>query len=191
MSLPRALCLTLALLLGGCASRELPFHAPQEAVPVDAPFNLSGRLSVKAAGKGQLARFEWTHAPARDELSVNTPLGTTVARVTRDAEGVLLLADGKSWHAADVETLTEQVLGWPLPLANLAWWVRGRAAPGVPHEFLADGALLQQGWTIRFVSDEPGAAYPQRIDLVRDDISLRVVASEWRTPSIHLPAILP
>ncbi|MGL6072120.1 outer membrane lipoprotein LolB [Craterilacuibacter sp.] len=191
MRVSRAALLLASLLLGACATRELPFQAPLEAVPVDAPFNLSGRLSVKAAGKGQLARFDWSHAPARDELSVNSPLGTTVARVTRDADGVLLVADGKVWRAADVEILTEQVLGWPLPLANLAWWVRGRAAPGIAHEFLADGALLQQGWTIRFTSDEPGALYPQRIDLVRDDIALRVIASDWRAPSLTLPAILP
>ncbi|NDV13265.1 lipoprotein insertase outer membrane protein LolB [Crenobacter caeni] len=174
----RAALVALPLMLGACAT-QVAFR-PQQELVADAPFALSGRLSVQVDGKGQLAQFDWTHAAGRDALSVNTPLGNTVARVTRDAAGVVLEADGKRWQAEDVETLTEQVLGWPLPLANLVWWVRGHRAPGVPAVTLPDGALEQQGWQIRFTADEAGSAYPRRIELSRDGIVLRIVASQWR-----------
>ena len=62
----------------------------------------------------------WQHAPERDQLDVKTPIGNTVASLSRDCHGVTLKANGKEQYAADVETLTEATLGWPLPLSNLA-----------------------------------------------------------------------
>jgi outer membrane lipoprotein LolB len=175
--------LLLLAMLSACASHEAVFRAqlPQAAQQQDQPFNVSGRLSVQVDGKGQVANFEWTHSPARDELSVNTPIGSTVARLTRDADGVTLEADGKHWQAPDVETLTESRLGWRLPLGNLVWWLRGRAAPGVPLTLSEDGSLLQQGWRIRFTADStnPGP-YPKRVDLERDNLSIRLVTYRWQ-----------
>lgn len=177
----RRLVLCVALLVTGCASHEALFRpAPVATVAVDAPFSASGRLSVRFDGRGQMARFEWAHRSDGDELLVNSPIGTTVARLTRDADGVTLEADGKTWKAPDVETLTETRLGFTLPLANLVWWIRGRAAPGAPATFGEDGSLLQQGWLIRFVADQPGAPYPKRVDLSRGDLSIRLVTDRWQ-----------
>ncbi|TDR76692.1 outer membrane lipoprotein LolB [Paludibacterium purpuratum] len=178
----RALLLGFGLLLAGCASQETLLRpaAPQTA-SVDAPFSASGRLSVNMAGRGNTANFEWTHTAASDELSINTPVGTTVARLSRDASGVTLDADGKIWQAPDVESLTRARLGWPLPLDNLIWWIRGRAAPGVPAEYDADGSLLQQGWRIRFLGETGSQSpYPKRVDLARDDLTIRLVTYRWQ-----------
>jgi outer membrane lipoprotein LolB len=80
-------------------------------------------------GKGSVGQFDWAHRLNDDLLSVNSPLGTTVARLQRDPAGVSLQADGKTWQATDVESLTQDVLGWTLPLGNLVWWIRGLPAP--------------------------------------------------------------
>jgi outer membrane lipoprotein LolB len=168
--------------LAGCASQETLFR-PQlpAAAQEDSAFTTSGRLSIKIDGKGQVANFEWSHAPARDELAVNTPIGTTVARLVRDSQGVSLEADGKTWRAPDVEALTAMRLGWTLPLDNLVWWIRGRAAPGVPLAFAADGSLLQQGWQIHFTSEAGSTSpYPKRVDLVRDNLNIRLVTYRWQ-----------
>jgi outer membrane lipoprotein LolB len=179
----RLLCMCLLALLCACASQESVFRAraPGSVQPQDQSFNASGRLSVQVDGKGQVANFEWSHTAARDELSVNTPIGTTVARLTRDSHGVKLEADGKAWEAPDVETLTQARLGWSLPLGNLAWWLRGQAAPGVPLTLGEDGSLQQQGWHIRFTTapDNPGP-YPRRVDLERDNLNIRLVTYHWQ-----------
>jgi outer membrane lipoprotein LolB len=179
----RRFLLVLAALaaLAGCASRETVFRPDMALVTADAPFQTSGRLSVKVDGKGQMANFDWHHSPLRDELSVNTPIGSTVARLTRDASGVTLDADGKTWRAPDVEALTEARLGFTLPLGNLAWWIRGRPAPGEPAAYDADGSLEQQGWRIRFTSDaDHPSPYPKRVDLDRDNLSIRIVTDHWQ-----------
>lgn len=171
-----------ALALAGCASHEAPF-APQTAAParVDTPFTASGRLAVRYDGRGELAGFDWTHSAARDELSINTPLGNTVARLVRDAGGVELTQGGDSWRAPDVEALSRQRLGWELPLSGLAWWIRGYAVPGQAAEVDADGILHQAGWNIRFVSDaDAPSPYPSRVELSRGDLSIRLITSNWR-----------
>ena len=172
--------LASSLLLGACATRDVPFQPAVQAV-ADQPFTAAGRLSVNVDGKGHVANFDWQHAPERDTLSVTTPVGSTVARLTRDAAGVTLEADGKRRTATDVEALTEETLGWRLPLSNLVWWIRGQTAPGLAVERLPDGSVRQEGWTIRFVSDaEAPGPYPRRGELSRDRLSMRLVVHAWQ-----------
>ncbi|WP_028536082.1 lipoprotein insertase outer membrane protein LolB [Paludibacterium yongneupense] len=177
-----ALALTASIALGACASHDAPF-APQAASQsrLDAPFSASGRLAVRYDGRGELANFDWIHSAARDELSINTPLGNTVARLVRDSGGVELTQGEDRWRAADVEALSRQRLGWELPLSGLAWWIRGYTAPGLPASVDAEGLLHQAGWTIRFVSDaDAPSVYPSRVELSRGDLSIRLLTSTWR-----------
>lgn len=178
----RLACAALALLLSACATHEVPFRAPASvSAALDASFNVSGRLSANLDGKGHVANFDWRHEPPRDEVAINSPLGNTVAKVLRDDAGVTLLADGKRWQADDVESLTQQVLGWPLPLSNLAWWIRGLPAPDLPSRVDADGALEQQGWRIRFVRDADGdAGHPKRVEMQREGLIVKVVVQSWQ-----------
>src|SRR5207244_1945489 len=109
-----------------------------------------------------------------------SPAGSTVARLTRDASGVQLQSGGKTRQAADVQQLTADALGWELPLDNLAWWIRGQAAPGIASATSSDGSLQQQGWQIRFVVGEPGSAVPKRVDMMREGLSIKLVTDQWQ-----------
>ncbi|WP_174874884.1 lipoprotein insertase outer membrane protein LolB [Vogesella oryzae] len=191
MSLSRWLLTGSVLLLAACATTsEVAEPMPVVAANVvDSPFSVSGRLAVSYQGKGHVANFDWQHSPGSDQLNVKTPIGTTVASLSRDAGGVVLVADGQERRAADVETLTEATLGWPLPLSNLAWWARGLAAPGIPSEQSADGRLQQQGWLIRNLKDAT-TSQPRRLELEREGLTIRLVFSEWRASNALTP-ILP
>ena len=147
-----------SLLLTGCATETVfrPGVAASSA-PRDQAFNVSGRISVNMDGKGSVGQFDWAHQPDADQLSVN-----------------------KRWQATDVESLTQDVLGWTLPLGNLVWWIRGLPAPDAPYQFSADGSLAQQGWTIRFVSDaDVPSLYPKRVDMQRDRLTVRLLPQSW------------
>ncbi|MDN0082123.1 lipoprotein insertase outer membrane protein LolB [Crenobacter sp. SG2305] len=180
----RVVLLAATLLVTACATQQpfQPVNLPGQAI--DTPFSVSGRLAVKVDDKGSYGNFDWQHAPTRDVVSITTPVGSTVARLTRDADGVLLEADGKETRSANVEELTNETLGWTLPLDNLVWWIRGVPAPNAPSERLADGALQQQGWTIRFFRDEGDTVsrVPKRVELVRDRLSIKLVTHAWQQP---------
>jgi len=169
------------LLLAGCAGPGFLFPAS------DLDFELSGRIAVTYrddAGSGNIA---WRHGVRVDEMLLTTPFGQGIARLARaDSEITLTTQNGREFRAADAEELTEQVLGFRLPLVGLADWVRGRAAskpaPGPTAERRdAKGRLAeleQSGWKIRYL--EYADALPSRLTLNYPGLELRIAISEWK-----------
>jgi outer membrane lipoprotein LolB len=168
-------------LLAACA-------APGLTIPSgDAEFELSGRIAVRYrddAGSGNIA---WRHGARSDEMLLTTPFGQGIARLVRAGdEFTLTTQDGREYRAGDAESLTEQVLGFRLPLRGLADWVRGRAAsapaPAPTRERAnASGRLAeleQSGWTVEY--QEYAGALPSRLRLTYPGLELRIAVSEWK-----------
>ena len=96
---------------------------------------------------------------------------------------VLKTADMREYRASDPEALTEEVLGFRLPLAGLADWVRGR--PSNPQtarvEYGEEGrvrTLQERGWTVEYQEYED--KLPKRMRLTYPDIELRLAISQWK-----------
>src|SRR5208283_5419652 len=116
----------IAALLSGCAPTALEHAGPSVALPAALPaFELAGRLSVRHGSDAAAASFHWWHAQERDELELASPLGQTVALLSGDSSQVRLqTADGRVSTAGDWGALTEQGLGWPLPVLGLSFWIQ-------------------------------------------------------------------
>ena len=181
----RIAAIACALALGACATvpAPAPIGAPEPAV--DAPFDVSGRLSAKRGSEGAAANFDWTHAPSRDVIALATPMGTTLARLERDASGATLVRpDRPPERAPDVSTLADRVLALPLPVESLAWWIRGVPHPGSAHAMERDASgrasvLRQDGWAIVYSYAE-GATRPRVVIASYPELEVRVVVDEWR-----------
>lgn len=169
-------------LLAGCAAIE---RQPAPWAGGDS-FSLSGRVSVKYGAEAVSGRISWRHDADGDDLLISTPLGQGVARILRrDAKVSLTTSDQKVYEANDVESLTEQVLGWRLPLAGLHDWVRGRAAAGAPAQTRLDGGqrpaeLRQSGWLVEYLDFSAPGGLPARLRLTREDVEIRLVIDQWR-----------
>jgi outer membrane lipoprotein LolB len=168
----------LGLLLGACA------QAPTGPPAADTEFELAGRLGVRYGDESFSGSLAWRHARSSDEMLISTPLGQGVARIVRENDAVTLsTAEPRDYRASDAESLTEQVLGFRLPLGGLADWVRARPAPGSPAEIerAPDGKLqklVQRGWQIEY--QEYSGALPFRLRLSYPGIELRLVISQWK-----------
>ena len=165
------------LLVAACAQLEQQFaEKPQ--------FELTGRLAARYGEESFTGNIAWRHAPGADEMLITSPLGQGVARIVRSGDTVTLsTAEPREYRAADAESLTEQVLGFRLPLAGLADWVQARASPSTPAktQFSQDGKLLsleQAGWTIEY--QQYADSLPTRMRLVYPGIELRLVISQWK-----------
>lgn len=167
------------MLLAACA-------APGFVSPTaDVEFELSGRIAVSYrddAGSGNIA---WRHGPRADELLLTSPFGQGIARILRAGDEITLTAqDGREFKAGDAESLTEQVLGFRVPLRGLADWVRGRpaATPAATQQRKdASGRLAgfeQSGWRIEYLEYE--GALPSRLKLTFPGLELRLAVSEWK-----------
>ena len=176
----KSLCVAAAaLLLAACATPGFLFPA------AEVEFELSGRIAVKYgddAGSGNIA---WRHGLRSDEMLLTSPFGQGIARLVRKGDEVTLTAqDGREFRAADAESLTEQVLGFRVPLRGLADWVRGRpaVAPAPTRQRNdASGRLAgfeQSGWRIEYLEYE--GALPSRLKLNFPGLELRLAVSEWK-----------
>jgi outer membrane lipoprotein LolB len=176
-SLLRVLAVVAALLGAGCA--ELP-RTPDDGFE----FELTARFAARYRDEAASGILAWRHQAGRDDVLLSSPFGQGLARISRDGEAVTLVAgDDKRYSAADAEILTEQVLGFRLPLRGLADWVRARPATDAPAaaEYAQDGRLLsleQHGWRIEYSNYE--GARPTRLKLNYPGLELRLAISEWK-----------
>ena len=175
----RAIVLALAATLAACATAPRVDVTTAAAAPADVPFEMSGRLSARHGETGVTAGFRWHHAPGTDELVLSTPFGQALARLSGNADGVVLeRQDGGASRSGDWESLTREALGVPVPVHGLAWWVRGTPHPASAHVVERDTGgratvLRQDGWEIVYGYRDDGAQ-PTRLVLVYPGIEVRL-----------------
>lgn len=180
----RAVVLALAATLAACATPPRVDVTPAAIVPADGPFELSGRLSARHGESGVAASFRWRHAPGTDELLLSTPFGQALARLSGGADGVVLeLQDGGVARSGDWESLTREVLGVPVPVRGLVWWVRGAPHPASGYAVERDTAgratvLRQDGWEIVYGYRDEGAQ-PSRLVLAHPGIEVRLALDSY------------
>lgn len=182
--IPRAIAAWLAaLLLAGCAT---VVQAPRDAKL----FDLLGRVFVAYSGGAVSANVRWEHSGERDEIWLMTPTGQTLAHILDSVQGATLTrADQQQYRAANVETLTQQGLGWTLPLGSLQYWVRGLPAPGSTPTAVERGAgdriqtMTQNGWRVAFTYHGEGeqTGMVRRLDLKDGANEIRFVVDTWRS----------
>jgi outer membrane lipoprotein LolB len=177
-----------AVLLTACATAPAPSPLAPAAPPaIDAPFELSARVAARRGDDSVAVNVGWRHEPPRDRLTVSSPFGQTLAELEGEDGSVRLVqADGMVAVAADWPTLTERALGVPLPVAGMAWWIRGWPRPDRAHGVDRDAAgratlLRQDGWEVTYrYGDATGDARPSRVNLAYPGFDVRIVIDAWQ-----------
>ncbi|WP_153111733.1 lipoprotein insertase outer membrane protein LolB [Propionivibrio limicola] len=175
-------------LVGGCASLSEPaVDGPVVALTGREPledFALNGRFSLRYEDKNFSGRLSWQHRGRSDALLLASPFGQGMAEIAAsDSEARLLTSDGRSYVAADVETLTRDVLGYPLPLSQLTDWVRGKVIEGRLERDSRGrpSRLRHEDWRIDYeYAGEDPQALPSLIIAERlGAFELRLRIDEW------------
>lgn len=144
-TLPRRACLFIgAAVLAGCATRP-----PAEP---DMPW-VSGHLTVRMDGgadtpaRSVTGLFDLRGDARSGELRLSSPLGTLMATLQWSPGAARLRnGDGEATFA-DLDELSRQVIGEPLPLQALPDWLAGRPWPGAASTVTAAG-FEQMGWRV-------------------------------------------
>ena len=175
----------LTFVLWGCAALPLP---PDSVPSRDSltDFSLESRFSLRFEEKNYSGRLSWRHVGLNNELLLSSPFGQGLAEIVSSESGArLTMSDGKLYEAKEVETLTQQVLGFPLPLVQLTDWVRGRAGAGNVERdaFGRLQHLRHEAWKIDYEYDSNDLqAPPSRIVVERaGGIGLRLRIDEWHS----------
>lgn len=180
----------IVLVLGCATAPGVPAERVVAALSPDrVRFELTGRIGVQNGDEGMSGLLRWLHAPEADELWFSSPLGSSLALLTRDDSGVELASgNAPPRRAADAETLTREALGWDLPLSGLEYWILAQPAPGSrPQRIERDPAsgrlalLMQDGWRIEFLRylDTERGALPGLIYLEYGSLQIRLAVDHW------------
>jgi outer membrane lipoprotein LolB len=179
-----AATLTSAALLTACATT--PSVSPPDRA-------YSGRFAVTTAfgekRENVSGRFNFEVRGPQQVLELASPLGTTVARIEVEPGGARAIGPQmQEVRGADADALSEQLLGWRLPVAGLADWIEGRPVAQRAARVQRDGdriALIDQdGWEIRLSEYFEGFGRPRRLSLERPagpgtpSVLLRLVVDE-------------
>lgn len=142
----RLAALLLALAVAGCA--QLP-----QTAPASQESRLGGRISVTVAGDvhnrgtGGAASFELFGGPQAGRLELTSPLGALVARASWQPGRATLQTPNDERRFDDLDALTRELLGEPVPVAALFDWLQARPWPAAPHK-KTDSGFEQLGWRI-------------------------------------------
>jgi outer membrane lipoprotein LolB len=156
----------VAVSLAGCATANL---STASVGAYRDTIDLNGSIAVNYQANGEQhpvnGKFSWAQRPGRVDVSVFDPFGQTVAEITVTPDTATLTQPKREPRTAkDIDTLTQQTLGWPLPVAGLRDWLQGYAVDAQGKRFAASPAnnnvVTRDGWRLRFVDWQKGTATP-------------------------------
>ncbi len=152
-------------------------------------YKLVGRISVSDVQQNFSAAIIWRHHTSADQIRLFAPFGQLIAQIDRDATGVrLVTAEPARYQADNVEQLTQQVLGWVLPVSGLQFWIRGLHFPETIAELDVDRnerivAIRQDGWKIYysafFLTPTGVPEFPKLLRLDRDNLKIKLIIDRW------------
>lgn len=187
-------------LLSGCTSIAAKDSPTTSTVAFQYQDNLfiGGRINIQYQqddeAKSVSGSFEWLQTETDTNITLISPLGQTIAIIKQNAFGATLQQGNEPLRSAqDVDTLFNETLGWPLPMASMRNWLQGYAInqqgqrATIPSQ--DSRPLRADGWQLQFISwqQEAEQIYPKRIDLQRQttqagEVKLRIAIVERKNP---------
>ena len=165
----RLTLLAFAAALAGCATSTANLSTATVGAYRET-IDLSGKLSVNYQKDGKqesiTGNFNWEQRPGSIDVALISPLGQTVATINVTPNAATLVQAGQEPRTAeDIDSLTQQTLGWPLPVSGLRDWLQGYALDAQGQRFRASPAnnsvTTRDGWRLRFVEwQDAGAPQP-------------------------------
>lgn len=153
-------------------------------------WQFTGKLAVRTPGQSETVQIAWQQDGGGYDIHISGPAGLKATHIY-GTPGDANFEQGDRHASADsVEALSEQLVGWPLPAAELSWWLRGLPAARVQARtvsYTTEGwlsYLAQDGWAIHFSNQQQvgSLVLPGRIEATRGDVKIILVIKEWQVP---------
>lgn len=187
------------LLTGGCVSsspQPIAWQQHQLAVSALKHWHLRSKLGYTSDSDSGSAWLDWEQSGDRASAHISGPFGAGSAQLISSTQGATLKRPGETdIHADSAGELTHKLFGWPFPIEQLRYWVRGLPAPGIPvTTFASDsrGLLshLEQGaWVLTFIRYQNTSAgpLPSKIKVSTGNLQIKLVIKEWQLPALSRP----
>jgi len=192
-----SLLLITLLLLGGCVHQG-SLTPPQDVLEHQrqlqaiGDWQLAGKLGIRTTGDSGSASLKWDQQSANYQINLSGPLGQKRMIITGTPDKVRLEQTGEpAQEAKTAEELIKKSAGWTLPVAQLAYWVRGVPAPKLRITHLQQNEsgliaqLIQGDWNITYSNyrdhtfNSVNLPLPGKITAEYKDVRLVLVIRDW------------
>jgi len=192
------LALAGGVLLNACATRPpVTGPAPESAwlqhrasLEALSDWQARGRVAIRRDDDGWNAGFDWQQSGDSYRIRLRGPFGQGGIELHGDRAGVWLQRENEApVYARSVDRLLQDETGWRLPVQGLRDWLLGLPVAEQSSVLDWDGqgrlhSLQQDGWSIdyrryRGVGEQQ---LPEKLQLQRDQVQVRVVVDEWQLP---------
>jgi len=189
--------IVLLTLVTGCVSQpktELgennQLQRTQQLESID-NWTLTGRLAIKDPNQANTLSFNWQRSNDAQLLLLYGSFGITYATLSESNDlATLELSDNKIYQSDNVEELLLNVLGYPLPIAHLDYWVRGLPYPDEQSDLTYDAlgylkTIHYKQWTISFKKYQHYETYnnlalPGKIKVTNGEVTLQFSLRKWQ-----------
>lgn len=172
--------------LAAQAARERTLGAQQA-------WGLEGRFAASDGQRGGSGSLSWQQDGQQYQFTLRAPITGKSVQLNGGPDGAVLTGMGKQVVAGrSAGDVLNAEFGWDVPVADLAWWVRGLRAPGraAVLTFGANGlpaTLDQDGWHVDYRAwyAERNPPLPRKVYASRDPYTVRVMIETWDAPAQH------
>lgn len=185
-----AACAPLPVRTPGTSAQLAAQAAREHALAAQRDWSLTARFAASDGHDGGSGGLDWRQDGERYAFTLRAPVTGKTVELRGGPDGAELLGVGRTpRRGVDADSVLSHEFGWRIPVADLAWWVRGLRAPGSAAVlwFGADGlpaTLDQDGWHVEFKDwyAERVPPLPRKVFASRDPFSVRLLIEQWNLP---------
>jgi outer membrane lipoprotein LolB len=180
------------LFLSGCAVSPTTDKALQQKSLVSlTDWTLEGKLGFRSPQKNGSAWINWRQQGDDYNLRLSGPFGAKATQIQGNNHyAVLRQAGEKDLNAPDAQALTERLFGWPLPVQEMTYWVKGSPGPRDAQILYVEDSkqistLTQDGWKLEYSDYQTWQHWtlPGKIRGTKGDLSFTLVIKSWALPA--------
>ena len=183
--------------LTGCSSinhnAKLQYQPSTESPALSSldHWKLNAKLGIRSAQKAQSISLIWQQLGTNYSINLQGPMGFGSATIDGNQQQATIQQGSKNLTGAP-DHLSTELLGVPLSIEAMNWWVKGLTSPN--HSTAANiviqenGRLSrfeQNGWQLQFSGYSKNGAYmlPKKISGRRGELSFKLAITQWDFPN--------
>lgn len=153
----------------------------------------AAKVGIHTPRLREAASLTWAFANESNVVRLFGPLGAGAVKLEFDKYGVQLSDSKGVVHQGDnAEQLLTNLVGWPIPIDSLSFWLAAQPAPNAVYRYRLDeqgrlSGLEQFGWIITFADyrEYAGHLLPRKVGAVKKNdgeqaqVSVKLVAKAW------------
>ena len=150
-------------------------------------WKLNAKLGIRSAQKAKSISLTWQQLGTNYSIKLQGPMGFGTATIDGNQQQATI-HQGSINLTGKPDRLSTELLGVPLSIEAINWWVRGLPSPNYPtaeniviHENSQLSSFEQNGWQLQFYSHTKNGPYllPKKISGRRGEHSFKLVITQW------------